>query len=364
MACSAEKFSEDESIEGNVKLKHEGELKLTFDHETSAYAYNVYRYDKFYNELLLLPQGVNKLKRHSPDTGELLGEIILEASGPNGIGVVDAANFMFEVIGKDSLLLYSDWNKRLILVNRNGEVLHKVNLHESNELSANATPFTKILYHEGKVTLFTYDNIRTDGSFNYEIDFNKKGNGRGTNFSYNKENLGKAEVFKENKFFEPGRTLNKEGELMVVFPFVDTIYTWSKNEIIKKGFTSGFKEKNRYPKSDSEFNSMKDKYGKREYLSSFTYNYNIEYFSDLGVTLVFSIEPIPLGTKLGIMHEAKRYYRILFFDNQLNMIGQDLVRAELNIATFFDEKYLYLASTENNFSEDELIYRKYAITQD
>lgn len=364
VACSSEKFSENGFIGKNLKLKYEGELKLNFDNETSAFAYNIYRYDKYNDELLILPQGVNKLKRHSTDTGEFLGEIILETSGPNGIGRVDAANYMFEVIGKDSLLLYSDWNSRLILVNRLGEVKDKFNLTDAGKNTAKVNYVTKILYQEGKVSLFTYDNLRSDESFNYLIDLKDKDNGIKQYFPYNKENLKKADILKNTLFFDPARTLNKNGDLMVVFPFIDTIYTWRENKIIKKGFTTRFERKNKFPKNELEFNAKIYEYGEREYLNSFAYNSNIEFLSELGVILVFSTEGKPLGTDLGTDNKSKRFKNITFFDNHLNIIGQDYARAEFDLATFFDGKYLYLASTENNLSEDELNYSKHAITQD
>lgn len=348
LSCSSKSTYENDSQIEITELENLGELKLILDGEVSSMLLNFIVYDEYVDEILIIPSGVNKIKRFSAETGELLGDIFLESEGPNGVGSVGVYNFVVQPISKDKLLLAAKWHETLYFLNRKGEVIEKFRLEDLNIESSFLNHFSKIIYQDSLLILPTLDALK-EGELDfiyYEIDLNSR---------KKKEIVLISNHFNEfsvrlNDPFERSNTLGGNGALITLFPFRDSLLVWrdGRSKIIP--IQTGALKANIYPKNIDAYWQKLGEYGELSYKETFSKLKNISYvpYNDQYILNYDIGEPIS--------SEKKYPSGIIILDKDFKILAH--VVREMGFSQYFlvRKDQILVASATKTKSEAELVF--------
>ncbi|GAB2627698.1 DUF4221 family protein [Belliella aquatica] len=331
-------------------LVFEQELRLKLDDETSSYNLNMIHYDRFNDEILILPQGVNAIKRFSPETGEMLGQILLDVQGPNGVGKVRALNYVLEARSANELILYSSDQGTFSLINRFGKVLKRIRLKDYAKVLPYIDHFSKILVRDGLV--YFYNNGGTfdpeDGSY-YKVDFDKE--------ELKPLNMNYTSVMDPGYhiplYYELTNTLSLNGEIITHFPLNDTLYFWKDGAEAKKYLDFWPSAGQDFPKSKMEYEELSGKWGELVYHGSFRYFYNIRVMPEASSYLVVG----NVGDELLENGEKKSNGSVVFIlDKNFQPIAKSFRESDFYQYHLVRGNTVLLASLKKLKSEDELVF--------
>ncbi len=341
-------------IENDVKaidnLVFERELRLKLDNETSSYSLNMIHYDRFNDEILLLPQGVNAIKRFSPDTGELLGQISLDTQGPNGIGKVGVLNYIIESLSADELVLYAADYGAFNIINRSGKLIKKIRLKDHAKVLPYIDHFSKIIVKDERIYFYNNGGFfdEEDGSY-YELDFENESL-KPLNINYtSKMDPG----YHISLYQEVTNTLSLNGEIITHFPLNDTLYFWKDGVAIKKHLDFWPSAGQDFPESKTEYNEKAEKWGEMVYRASFRYFYNIRVMPEASSYLLVG----NMGDELLESGGKKSNGSVVFvLDKNFQPIAKSFRESDFYQYHLVRGNTVLLASLKKLKSEDELVF--------
>lgn len=330
----------------NVRLIRE--LKLDLDNEVSSLNLNFIAFDQYNDEILILPANVNKIKRYSPATGGFLGEIKLEKEGPNGVGGVSMFNFSIQPISKELILLYADWHEVLYIVNRSGQIQRKIKLKDYEGELAIVNHFSKIIYNKNELLIPTVSGLQNGENkyLYYKIDLLK--NKLAKLIPAPAAHMETASNLFE--VYERSNTMGNNGELLTLFPYVDSIYVWSKEKSYSIPLNSGILDENIYPKNLDIYKQKIDEFGELDYRETFS--------KFLNITYIPSKEQYMINYIVGEKNiDSKKYpIGLLILDKEFKIIAQTERDKDFSQYFLVRDDQILIGNLGKTKSEDELIF--------
>lgn len=113
-----------------------GEIKISLDSLTGFYSPYI-SFDKKSEELTLLNPLINRLQSYNINTGTQVWNLDYDLIGPNGVGEQPSG---FNIINKDSILIYDQWSGYMSLLDGTGSKINKFNFNPQGFNTGYASP--------------------------------------------------------------------------------------------------------------------------------------------------------------------------------------------------------------------------------